>query len=489
MKPAKKVPKYLVKILKILELVYIFISLKLHMVKNDDKFQKAVADINQFYSLYSIEDIAFSLLVSSLWLPNISSLVKHQFLYAVFMNIPPSAFSLKNKINTYDDFCKFISKIYSLTPEFPFLEDYVPELDWGDVKFHHNDKDYKIFYGCEIENVYDYLMLFQVLYSSRDEDYLLLECKSPVRELQECLSLQDAIISGITTQPLGENLDISHGDIKVPPENYWKQSSEFFQKFNPLGIVSTEFADRFSCIPGSLTKDILVSDKFGNLVFDGMLLPYYFLKFNNHLIPILPRRFSSILLEDWARIFCKHEKKLDDKNSYFKHLSTQIYDFLKRRISNKSLFPFVSAVTKDEKPHEMVFSCSFISKDKIILVYAPSPFASGEGLGKKLSITVPKLKEALDLIGSPPVTLGLHAHGKVVKYDSDSNGETLKPELFIVLSQTSIQMQRIPLSDKLPGRIIFLDQFLGVFDEIENTNEVAEFVEYLEDIEPKLLKV
>lgn len=451
-----------------------------------DDYDKAVISIRSVLCEHSLKDVALSLLVSSLWLPNIASAVKYQLLYAIFLSTAKNKFSKKDKVRTYEDFKSFLNRIYFLLPEFPWIEDYVPEPDWGEIKFHHKDRDYRIFYGNEIGNVYDYLMLFQILYSSRDDDYLRLESRSPSQELQECLSLQDAIISGITTQPAGGKLDISPGDLQIPPENYWNQSTEFFQKLNVLEVISEEFVDHLACSPGSLPKNILNYDKFGALVFDGALLPYYFLKFDDLVIPILPRRFSSILLEEWARIFNKHEKELDDKDSYSKHLATQIYDFLKRRIRSNSLFPFVSAVTKDEKPQEIVFSSSFISKDRLILVYTPTPFSSGEDLGKRLSAAAPKLKEALDLIGSTSVTLGLRAHGQIVRYASDISGETLKPELFIVLSQTSTTMQRIPLSEELPGRTVFLDQFLGVFDEIEEIAEVAEFLEYLEEVEPKL---
>lgn len=196
------------------------------------KYDASVKRLSEVLLEYSVLDVAFSLLITSLWLPNIASEVKQQLLYSIFLSTMLDSFSTQDKILSYSDFRLFFDKIANLLPEFPGIEDYVPETDWGDVKFHHNDWDYRIFYGSDIENVYDYLMLFQVLYSSRDEEYLTLEFRSPAQELQACLSLQDEIISGITTQPQGEKLDINSGDFKVPPENYWKQSLEFFQTFN-----------------------------------------------------------------------------------------------------------------------------------------------------------------------------------------------------------------------------------------------------------------
>ncbi len=190
---------------------------------NGNEHDKVVANIRKILCQYSIKDVAYSLLISSLWLPNIASAVKHQLLYAIFLSIDEDKFSEKDRVYKYKDFTVFLSKLYSFLPEFPWIEDYVPEPDWGNLRFHLENKDYKFFYGSEISNVYDYLILFQVLYASRDKDYKKMESRSPSQELQMCLSLQNAIISGITTQPAEADLDISPGDLETPPEDYWTQ--------------------------------------------------------------------------------------------------------------------------------------------------------------------------------------------------------------------------------------------------------------------------
>ena len=52
-------------------------------------------------------------------------------------------------------------------------------------------------------------------------------------------------------------------------------------------------------------------------------------------------------------------------------------------------------------------------------------FKDGEELTDKLSELAPKLREALELIGSSPATLGLNAESKIVTYRSDSYGAPL----------------------------------------------------------------
>lgn len=449
-------------------------------------FEKLTNGIRNFLCNFSVKDNVFSLLVSNLWLPNISSGIKHQLLYGILLSTDPETFSKESKIKKYKDFESYIKNLYSLIPEFPWLEDYVPETDWGEIKFHHKEKDYKIFYGNEIGNVFDFLMLFQQIYSSYDEKYIELESRSPSEELAECLSLQDILISSITVQPGGEKLKISPGDLATPSEEFWNELAKVFEKFNVLEYVSKEFVDRFSCTIGSLPKEKMEFDNFNSLVFDGGLLPFYFIKLDNGYIPILPRRFSTILLDNWSEVFKKHQKTLNEGKDYEKHISTQIYGFLKKRFKEGSIFPFVSAINdKDKRPNDIVFASSFVSKDRLILLYSPAPFSDGKELSERLSKENENLKKSLELIKTPPITLGLRAQGQLMQYTSDSNGETLKPELIMILSQTDTCAQSIPIAKDFPGRVIFLDQFLGVFDEIEDVNEVTEFLEYLEEIEPK----
>ncbi|MBI4765499.1 MAG: hypothetical protein HY787_12995 [Deltaproteobacteria bacterium] len=47
-------------------------------------FKAAVLSIYDIFRLYSVQDIVTSLFVSNLWLPNIASGIKHQFLLSIF---------------------------------------------------------------------------------------------------------------------------------------------------------------------------------------------------------------------------------------------------------------------------------------------------------------------------------------------------------------------------------------------------------------------
>ena len=118
----------------------------------------------------------------------------------------PEEFMKTSAIKDYDDFRRFCETLYKLSPNFMTLEDYVPELDWGEVQFPFGKKKYRIFYGGDLENVYDYLTLFEMIYRPFDGRMAELAGRSPLNELERVLTLQDAVIRGISSQPARDGL-------------------------------------------------------------------------------------------------------------------------------------------------------------------------------------------------------------------------------------------------------------------------------------------
>jgi len=83
---------------------------------------------------YSFEDWAKSLFVLNLWLPNIASGAKFQFLYTL-LESSSTQLPSSNNIKTYEEFQQFAKSLLELVPDFGLFEDYVPEPDWGEIKY------------------------------------------------------------------------------------------------------------------------------------------------------------------------------------------------------------------------------------------------------------------------------------------------------------------------------------------------------------------
>ena len=441
------------------------------MLVNQNKMSE---QLDKVFGRYSVLDVASSLFTSSLWLPNIASPIKHSYLATVFASVNPKFFSKENQIKSYEDFKKFCETLYEAIPNFPIMEDYVPEIDWGDVKFHHRKKNYRIFYGGEVENIYDYLELFRVLYGEYDKECTDIIGRSPMDELEMCLMLQDYIITSIKTQPNPDSVDIAPGHIEVPSEEFWKETSKFYSDFKPAGCMK-KFADQMSADSGIMPEELLQKEKFERAVFTEKLLPYMFLRAENRFYPILPRRFSYIFFNQWGSIISKFRDEIDSENSYTMKISGGVYKFIRQRFNEKDYFPFIQALTATDELHEILFSLGFISGDRIILVYILPP---GVNVSEHLEEVTPKIKEALSLIGNEPNRFVLRSRNKLVQ-----SPQPVKPELLIVIPLISTEMTLIDFPPELPGKIILLDKFLGLMDEIEDADELDDFLDFLDETE------
>lgn len=328
---------------------------------NSMQFNKSTKYLARLFRKHSVHDVATSLFISSLWLPNISSAVKHQLLVAIFLSLKPTQFQNDDKIVNYQIFRAFLTRAYSYLPSFPGMEDYVPETDWGEVKFYHQEKNYKIFYGNELENVYDWLILYQVLYHLYDREYSEIFQRSPMEELQCTLRLQDAILSELH-QSLPEDTLLEPGHIEIPSASFWEAGHNFYGNLNVSHLSSSEFIRDFSVQLGKFPREKLRAQEFINSVAEGRLLPYFFFSYKGRSYPILPRRYSSILIDAWGKLFQEFEKHVTEEAvPYWLKMGEELVAHISDHVHHDCFLPFVSAMTPQEKPHSVLFIASLLS--------------------------------------------------------------------------------------------------------------------------------
>ena len=449
---------------------------------------KTINRIIELYKQYSARDVASSLFVSSLWLPNNGSTIKHQLQVTIFASLKPEVFVQKDKVTNYEEFKAFCGELYKLTPSFPMLEDYIPNFDWGSVKFHHDKVNYKIFYGTEISHMYDFLMAFQLIYASFNKEYKALSGRSPGIELKQCLFIQNEIIEHINFQPSEDRLNkIPLGHIEIAPKKFWIQANVVFKNLTKADFSNFSGKEDYVIELGSVNEDILKEANFGNSAFEGALVPAYFIHYNGEYFPILPRKFSGILIDKWSELFSKYGSSIKSGEfSYQKELSLRVAKFLQERFLKQDFYPIVSAIQRDGRPHELTFSGYILSEDKLVLFYVLKPYNTKVDIEKELKKLGPKLKEALNLISKEPVTLGLHLKRGNIVYGNKVPDKKLKPQVFVILPQATTQAILIDIPIDFPGDIVFIDQFLGVMDEIDKPGELSEFLDYMKEIESRI---
>lgn len=438
------------------------------------------AKVAEMFFSFSIKDVTTSLLCSHLWLPNIASPIKHLFLYSILASLKPTKFQRENKIRQYEDFVNFLENIYSFIPSFPLLEDYIPEMDWGEVKFPHDGTNYKIFYGSELENVYDYLALFQIIYIPLDKEYSQQTDRFPSKELNFCLKLQDYFISGIKQNVDKKKLDVVElGGIEVPEKEFWKSVNFFIDTFDPQRLAEeTNLLEIYSINLGEYNLFKEDEQSFGEMFLSGMALPYYFLKVNEKYYPLMPRRFPAILIDNWATLFYANKDKISkDKFPYSLRCGGALHKYIKGRCNVEHIFPLVSTVDKDNRPHSLIYNTSLIVEDKLLLVYLMEPSAD---ISEELQKVKKELKKSLQLLQNQPTTLALHMERKNVSFAQHSGEAQLEPYPITIIPDISVQLGIIDIPIDMPGRVLPLNNFLALVDEMENIQELVEFFEYLD---------
>ncbi|MBU1121253.1 MAG: hypothetical protein KKF54_00950, partial [Candidatus Omnitrophica bacterium] len=437
-----------------------------------DERQKKIEEV---FRDYSIHDTVVSLLCSCLWLPNISSQIKHIYLTALLISRNPAIFQKDNQITDYDGFSRFMSRLIPLLPSFPTAEDYFPESDWGEVKFFFKDKIYKIFYGNEITDIYDYLSMFEIMYVSSDGKYMETIGRSPSEELSVCLKLQDNIISIMPQSISEEKLKSIHlGHYEIPEEQFWQVVNNNFQytKSVELGIPEPfikNYSIEIGTVPFPDSKDFIEA------VIYGRLAQYFFLSAEGSTYLLNPRRYSCILLEEWYQLYKTNKDKLFEKKEHENFPpSAALGQYINQRIKGHNKFTVVSAIHENNRPHATLFSFAMIYDNKLLLFCLLKP--DELNVEKK----VVEVEEALTLIQKQPHTIGLHLKRQNVQFHSKGK-QKLSCEVIVLHPNICIQgiVNSIKIPESFSGMFMGMTDFLAIFDEVQSIDEFIEFCEYI----------
>lgn len=454
------------------------------MVDSENIFDGKVESIKRLYCKYSAEELAAALFASNLWLPNIASPAKHTLFAMTLSSMKPEEFQKTPAMKEYRDFRLFGEALYKLAPNFTMLEDYVPTLDWGEIRFPFGTKKYRIFYGGDLENAYDFLTLFEIVYGPFDSQMTGLAGRSPLDELRGVLTLQDAIIEGISSQPSQENIQISPGDLSVPSEAFWRETTRTFESFDLNQLAGASLLREFSVTLGGLPLAMLSENKVVEAVSDSQTFPSLFVEHSGRHFPILPRRMSGVLFDAWGGLLKRHQDTLPGAESHLElKIAGGFYRFVRERFSKDDALCFVSACEGDKKSHEIVFPAAIKSRDKLILFYILPPATDGEAVSRKLAEVSPRLQEAVRLLQICPAQLILHLERTRAEFRSGA----LTPLIFIVIPQTSTGPFRIGFENEPPGRVEFMDSVLAILDEIYEVDQLSDFLDYLEMLDSSFM--
>ncbi len=436
------------------------------------------SQLKKLLTAYSFEDLASSFFVLNLWKPNIASPLKSQYLYVLLEAIAHKLPS-ENQISSYSDFEDFVSTLLPLLPSFPVEEDYVPEDDWGDIRYFFDGELYYVFYGGDLSSPYDFLYSFEVQFLGFEKRFSANQGRSPRQELNFFLGVQNDIISGIdkTTQ---EKQDVTPGHICLPSEAFWTSATRFLQTFDFENTYAPHLMALYMLdLDESAGTQMPSMGDFVDRAASGKNCPYFFIKKNGVVFPALPRTHLATLFDAWAALYPDlkaPEPDIEPSDDII--LGAELMKFVRVRSEDDSVFGFACALNPDLSPGDVMFGAAFISGDKLVLIKVLSPALKEDGL-QQFAID---LKNTQQLLEEQPVRLGLRVEKKIVELRAaQQDGRELKPLFITAFPNTSTAQAFISKPKDMPGYIVGLEQLLGILDEIEDLSEVAAFFEYLDE--------
>ena len=436
--------------------------------------------LESLISQYSQKDIAISLFALSTWNENRSADLKVKYAYCYFLSC--SSFSTDDKIKTYSDFTQFCNALFLILPNFPHLEDFVPEGDWGEIKYFYNENFFHILYGSELDWPYDLLTNFELFYSSLEKEIENLLKENPLIHLNEMLRLSDVVITSLKCNP-SSNSTIRPGHLECPKQNYWEECSYFLDSFNNHHY-SESFLKRYTMNIGDFSSKFRDANIFIDSNYKGEAFQFMFIQTDSLRIPVSPRWYISVLVDSWNEIFNKVKSSLEmKKNQAFSiGIGLKLGSFASSRISHGRVKFLASAAGKNEEYEDFIFPFVLHSGNSLYFFCLLEPHIEDELIQKNLE-NIQKGIEATKARLNKELVLMLHLDNCFIEYRDDK----INIKFIIVAPPLSTSSFGFFVPRKLDAKLIFMKHLVGIFDELENADQFDNFIEFWNENQDKTL--
>jgi len=427
------------------------------MNQADAEFARACASLEDWLCLFNAEDACLSLSVSDLWLPNISSQVKHTLVYCVLASISPDRFAATHRIENYLQFRDFITQLHVRLPQFPSLEDYVPEGDWGEIRIESGQSVLRCFYGGNLERLSDFVTGFLMLH----RDNALAR-----RDLHAILSIQDYVIARVDRDLIGSATEIDTGHLEVPAEPFWATCREAL-----IGVSSLPQTQAFDlgmvASLGAFTAPRSRND-FGEGVFSGSALPMVLLDISGCRLPVSIRNGPAAVIQYWV-------DRGKDPRALALVASSSISEFLRERFDSRHLFPGPLRLMNRTERLPYTFAAAMMGHSQLYLVIA---------LPEEEMPQLPAIEEAVKaLVTRGDWGMWSHgaAHGVQLRRNDGTQPTAADVVLIAVLARITTAPGILNLPKKTSARVLPLVDFVTIFDAIEDLDELDRFWRFTRD--------
>lgn len=415
-------------------------------------FCKHLEAMRTLFRQYNRLDAAIALCVSELWPANTGSPIKHIFAWCVLLEIAQDT-QERVPITSYTDFKAFTESLYEAWPEFPTLEDFSPEADWGETKVRLAYGFVPMFYGSCIERVPDFVEAFRITYAHIPEAQAFMDL---------AVALQARIIESMDVQGMGATAEAKQAHVEVPPEGFWLACSSVLQQIGEDikswrnksgGILDAHFG---------VLKAPLEEGAFGNAVMQGVALPYIAVESDGIWVPMSVRSAPGIIIDHWA-------------NKNLVGVSPQAHrklaQFVTERFQRTVMGP-LTLIVGDTVCKDLPISCIISDKSGVYLICA-CDHASNERLSNAAKDTYDKVKNGA------PIYFQL-ADGSILTLSRGDVGPSVDElHIIIVITMAGTALNFINIPER-PARLLSLADFITIFDSLSDLDELERYWKFID---------
>jgi hypothetical protein len=398
-------------------------------------------------------DAAIALSVSELWPGNAGSPIKHIYAWGVLLDLPEDVQEGMH-IASYADFKAFAETLYETWPEFPMLEDFSPEADWGQTKVRLGQSFVPMFYGSCIERTPDFVEAFRITYAHVPE---------ALAQMDLAIALQARIIEAMPDLGAAPAEESQRAHVEVPPGDFWLAYR------STLMQVGSDIADWRDKAGGALQtgfsafKAPLTWSAFGAAAMQGAALPFLAVESDGTWVPMSVRSAPGVVIDHWAN------KELAGVSA---HTYRRLARFVAERFRGTVAGPLTLFVG-DTACEDLPVSC-VISADSGVYLICACDHASNERLATAAKSTYAKVRRGAPIHFRLPDGRGL-----MLSKDGTTGPSADDIRIIIVVTQAGTSFGSIAVPER-PSRLLPLADFITIFDSLSDLDELERYWKFVD---------
>lgn len=424
-----------------------------HKADINKTFKEQLEATRNVFRRYRPIDAAIALNVSDLWPANVGSMVKHIYAWGVLLGLGPSD-SDAMRISSYSEFCEFATSLFSAWPEFPMLEDFSPEADWGQIRVRLGSQFVPMFYGGCIERTPDFVEAFRITYASHP---------SAQAHMDLAIAVQMRLIEEIPDLGAAPVPEVRRGHVEIPPESFWEACRSALLKVGCESAdwrrnAGTELETSFGSFKAPSSWGA-----FGDAVVQGTALPYLAVVEGSEWIPVSMRSAAGVVIDHWANL---HSEGVSHKTH------RMLAHFIAERFIDTApgpLTPMVGTVAYAELP----ISCVISTRSGFYLVCA-CDHASNARVSRATKRLYSELRR-----GAPLHLFSDDGHVLMLSKNGEGDPGADDIHVLIIVTQSGTALGSIDVPER-PARLLPLADFITIFDSLEDVEDLDRFWRYVD---------